>query len=442
MLRKRNLISFVVLVALLFTVACQPITAQSQPAAPPTDEDVVAAVNAIWREYEASVIASDVDRWIAQWTDEGVQMPPNEPLVEGKENIYARVGANMAAGPTTDFVITPLETTSAGDWAYSRGVYTVTFPLGDGEQGFLDGKFMTILQRQPDGTWKIHRDIFNSNVPPTAPAAEDVNVEAVTEAVTAIWNEYEASLSAGDVDRWVDLWTAEGIQLPPGEPPVIGKEAIRARNKAALTDLFDIAMSINNEEVVVGSEWAVARGVYSATLTPKAGGDDVLVDGKYMTLLQRQADGSWKIFRDIFNSNVPPAAAPVTDVDEVTNVINATWREYEASQLAGDPDRWIALWADDGVQLPPGSPAVVGKAAIDARDREDLAVNEYSEFTINNEEVEVSGDLAFARGTFKVTVTAKSGGDPIHFEGKYTTIFRQQPDGTWKIYRDTFNANE
>lgn len=170
MLGKQKTIGLLILAALLLS-ACQPIVAQ--PQAPATNEDVEAAVNAIWDEYEASVIAGDIDRWIAQWTEHGVQMPPNEPLVEGKENIYARVAANMAAGPTTDFVITPLETTSAGDWAYSRGVYTVTFPLGDsGEQGMIDGKFMTVLQRQPDGTWKIHRDIYNSNVPPAAPEAD------------------------------------------------------------------------------------------------------------------------------------------------------------------------------------------------------------------------------------------------------------------------------
>ncbi len=75
------------------------------------------------------------------------------------------------------------------------------------------------------------------------------------------------------------------------------------------------------------------------------------------------------------------------------------------------------------------------------RSAADLAANEYSEFVINNKEVEVNGDLAFARGNFKVTVAAKSGGDPMHFEGKYMTIFRQQPDGTWKIYRDIFNAS-
>jgi uncharacterized protein (TIGR02246 family) len=194
-----------------------------------------------------------------------------------------------------------------GEWAIARGGYTATLtPKAGGDAIPVDGKYITILQQQVDGSWKIYRDITNSNVPPAAPAtAEEVDVEAVTETVTAIWDEYEASLSAGDVDRWVDLWTEEGIQLPPGEPPVVGKEAIRARNKAALTDLFDISMSITNEEVVVGGEWSVARGVYTATLTPKAGGDNVLVDGKYMTLLRLQPDGSWKIYRDIFNSNVP-----------------------------------------------------------------------------------------------------------------------------------------
>lgn len=134
-------------------------------------------------------------------------------------------------------------------------------------------------------------------------------------------------------------------------------------------------------------------------------------------------------------------AAPETDVDEATAAINAVWREYEASQLAGDPDRWIALWLEDGVQLPPGLPPVVGKEAIDAKGRADLAANDYSEFVIDNKEVEVNGDLAFARGNFVVTVAVKSGGDPMHFEGKYMTIFRQQPDGTWRIYRDTFNSN-
>ncbi|MEZ4705850.1 MAG: nuclear transport factor 2 family protein [Caldilineaceae bacterium] len=307
MLHNRSLITLLVLVAMLVTVACQPITAQSQPAAPPSDEDVVAAVNAIWDEYEASVIAGDVDRWIAQWTEDGVQMPPGEPFVEGKEKIYARVGANMAAGPTTDFVITPLETTSAGDWAYSRGVYTVTFPLGDsGEEGMIDGKFMTILKRQPDGAWKIHRDIYNSNVPPAAPPEPDV--AAVTAEIDALFTEYGDSLAADDAERWIQLWVEDGVQLPPGTLPNVGRDAILASISGAMEHYGYRDMDIQVDEVLLAGDLAIARGMYTVTLVPRDGSQSILVDGKYTTTFQRQPDGSLKIYRDIFNSNVPPDA--------------------------------------------------------------------------------------------------------------------------------------
>jgi ketosteroid isomerase-like protein len=91
--------------------------------------------------------------------------------------------------------------------------------------------------------------------------------------------------------------------MPPGEPAVVGKERIRARNGVGL-DRFKFDMGITNEEVRVAGNWAFIRGTYKATLKPKQGGAPVLIDGKYMSILAKQPDGSWKIHRDIFNSNV------------------------------------------------------------------------------------------------------------------------------------------
>jgi uncharacterized protein (TIGR02246 family) len=289
-----------ILAALLLS-ACQPIAAQ--PMAQPSDEDVTAAVNAVWDEYEASQMAGDADRWIALWTDEGVKMPPDAPAIDGTDQIFARAQRNMA-DPVDEMVITALETQSAGDWAYSRGVFSVTFTIDEtGEQEMMDGKFMTILQRQPDGSWKIHRDIHNWNAPPPAP--EQTDVEAVTEAVNAVWDEYEASILAGDPDRWIELWVEDGVQLPPGNPPVVGKEAIYERISSDL-DAFEYSeFVINNEDVEVNGDLAFARGNYVVTFAPKSGGDSMSVDGKYMTIMHQQPDGTWKIFRDIFNSNVP-----------------------------------------------------------------------------------------------------------------------------------------
>jgi uncharacterized protein (TIGR02246 family) len=305
MLHDQRRIGLLILVALLLS-ACQPIVAQPPAMAQPSDEDVTAAVNAIWHEYEASQMASDPDRWIALWTEDGVKMPPNGPAVEGRDAIFARVQRGMTNAPVDEMVITALETQSAGDWAFSRGIFTGTFTIADtGEQESMDGKFMTILQRQLDGTWKIHRDIHNSNVPPAPAAAPTTDVNAVTDAVNAIWREYEASLLAGDADRWIALWAEDGVQLPPGTTKVEGKEAIYAGIVSDLDAYVYTEFVITPEELSVDGDIAISRGVYTVTFVAKAGGDPMQVDGKYMTFIHKQPDGTWKIHRDIFNSNVP-----------------------------------------------------------------------------------------------------------------------------------------
>jgi uncharacterized protein (TIGR02246 family) len=124
-------------------------------------------------------------------------------------------------------------------------------------------------------------------------------------AVENVWKEYAASLNAGDIDRWMALWTEDGVQLPPDEPPVVGKEKIRARNGAVL-QMFRFEIGITNQEVSTAGDWAYSRGSYRATLTPRTGGAAIPVDGTYMTILARQPGGTWKIHRDIFNSNVAP----------------------------------------------------------------------------------------------------------------------------------------
>ena len=125
-------------------------------------------------------------------------------------------------------------------------------------------------------------------------------------AVEAIWKEYTESLNAGDLRRWLDLWTEDGIQMPADEPPIAGLDSIGARNEAVL-DKFTIDMGVTNEEVETAGDWAYARGTYTAKLMPKDGGRPISIDGKYLTILARQPDGSWKIHRDISNSNGTPA---------------------------------------------------------------------------------------------------------------------------------------
>ncbi len=51
-------------------------------------------------------------------------------------------------------------------------------------------------------------------------------------------------------------------------------------------------------------------------------------------------------------------------------------------------------------------------------------------WTSNSMEVLLAGDLAIARGMYTVNLAPRDGGDPILVDGKYTTTFQRQPDGS------------
>ena len=115
---------------------------------------------------------------------------------------------------------------------------------------------------------------------------------------------YATTINAGDFEGWISLWTDDGIQMPPDTPARIGKEPIRKGMKPAF-DQFILKMAIINKEIKVSGNFGFARGTFTETLIPKAGGEAEKYEGKYLSIFERQTDGSWKIARDCFNSDGP-----------------------------------------------------------------------------------------------------------------------------------------
>ena len=118
-----------------------------------------------------------------------------------------------------------------------------------------------------------------------------------------LWNEYAAACHAGEFERYMSLWIEDGRQMAPDAPQRIGKEQIRAAMQPSF-DRFDMAnMDINTEEVRVLGDWAYSHGTYTFEMTPKEGGETMSLSGKYLGILQRQPDGSWKMAIDCHNYN-------------------------------------------------------------------------------------------------------------------------------------------
>ncbi len=131
-----------------------------------------------------------------------------------------------------------------------------------------------------------------------------VDVETDIAAINELVNQYGGAVSAGDLDLYISLWVDNGIQMAPNAPAVIGKEQIRAKNEFMFAD-FILKMDVTNKEIKVDGDLAFARGTYTVSLTPKEGGETINFDGKYLSILERQADGSWKFAIDCYNDNAP-----------------------------------------------------------------------------------------------------------------------------------------
>ncbi len=116
---------------------------------------------------------------------------------------------------------------------------------------------------------------------------------------------------------------------------------------------------------------------------------------------------------------------------------------YAATCNAGDLEGWMALWAEDGVQMPNDAPSRVGRRQIregmkPAFEAMDLSI------TIGDDlEVDIWGDHAMSRCTYSLALTPKGGGETIDAmpDGKALTLYARQSDGSWKITCDCFNSN-
>ena len=161
-----GLVTFFCLV--VFLISCTPTVEQPEPAAEATTEADVAAIKQVIDEYETATNAGDVEGRVAAYTEDAVRIVRNAPEVIGKEAIREHY-QRQSDRNTYEVTITLLEVVVAGDWAFSR--YTAAFkitPKAGGEPREGSRKGITILQRQPDGSWKVAREIghFSDNPPP------------------------------------------------------------------------------------------------------------------------------------------------------------------------------------------------------------------------------------------------------------------------------------
>jgi ketosteroid isomerase-like protein len=122
-----------------------------------------AAIIAAREAFLAGLNAANVDDCVAVWATEGVMMPPHHPAVYGRQAIGEYFSTLFSRGRFT-FTLTSSNLTLIGDVAVERLTYSAVISMAGSNSSVEDvGKGLHVYRRQPEGSWKLVEDIWNSD---------------------------------------------------------------------------------------------------------------------------------------------------------------------------------------------------------------------------------------------------------------------------------------
>jgi ketosteroid isomerase-like protein len=122
-----------------------------------------------------------------------------------------------------------------------------------------------------------------------------------------------------------------------------------------------------------------------------------------------------------------------TDKDRIAAATQSFITAYNAGDLQGV----MSHYTDDLVKCRQGG-SIENKKDVGARMF--LVFRDFTgDLYVTNEEIEVHGDMAFTRGTFKAVLTPKAGGKEQIFERRFLEILRKEGN-SWLVARTMDNT--
>ena len=123
----------------------------------------LAAITAFNARYLKSINDGDIATLSSLTDDDHMMISPGRPPVAGKAANDATNGRTFEQFKI-DETWTVLESIIDRNLAYQRGTFTVgATPRTGGPRRDTTGKFVRIYQRQPDGSWRMTRDVILSD---------------------------------------------------------------------------------------------------------------------------------------------------------------------------------------------------------------------------------------------------------------------------------------
>ena len=111
-----------------------------------------------------AMVNQDVDFLMSCFTEDAILMAPGEPAARGSDAVRSWLENAFAAAVTEKLEARDEDYFDGGDCILETGVADwTTRPTAGGDASTAHVQWLAAWCRQPDGDWKIARDIFNSS---------------------------------------------------------------------------------------------------------------------------------------------------------------------------------------------------------------------------------------------------------------------------------------
>lgn len=100
----------------------------------------------------------------ALYTQDAIVFPPGGEMVKGRQAIGEFWKATRQSG-VKSATLTTVDVGESGDLAYEVGTVLLTIQPEGKEPATASAKYVVVWKRQADGSWQLHRDIWN-DLPP------------------------------------------------------------------------------------------------------------------------------------------------------------------------------------------------------------------------------------------------------------------------------------
>ena len=127
----------------------------------------------------------------------------------------------------------------------------------------------------------------------------------LTDPLLAAGQAYIAAVKSGDLDKLAPLLDPETIWMPPNDTSLFGLAEVREWWKEYFEFFRVTSFTESEREVTMSGDLAIEESTYMVAITPVKGGTRIRDDGRLLKISKRQPDGSWKMWRLMWNSIRP-----------------------------------------------------------------------------------------------------------------------------------------